>query len=200
MQIRKMKTNRNTTINTIIAGVFILSSHFSFSQENVVTNGKNATTVHTNTPESKLTELGIALPKTSPPTNSYLPSVSTQGMIYLSGKGPRKDDGSYITGKLGKDLTTSQGYEVARNIAIGQLTELKATLGDLSKVKRIVKVTGFVNSTADFPEQSKVLDGFSDLMVEIFGEQGKHARTSVGVASLPFNMAVEVEVIVETQP
>lgn len=200
MQIRKMKTNRNTTINTIIAGVFILSSHFAFSQENVVTNGKNATTVHTNTPESKLTELGIVLPKTSPPTNSYLPSVSTQGMIYLSGKGPRKDDGSYITGKLGKDLITSQGYEAARNIAIGQLTELKATLGDLSKVKRIVKVTGFVNSTADFQEQSKVLDGFSDLMVEIFGEQGKHARTSVGVASLPFNMAVEVEVIVETQP
>lgn len=154
----------------------------------------------TQTPESKLARLGVVLSETPIPKNSYLPSVSAQGMIYLSGKGPRKEDGTYMTGKLGKNLTTSQGYAAARNVAIGQLSELKAIVGDLSRVKRIVKVTGFVNSTADFTDQSKVLDGFSDLMVEVFGELGRHARTSVGVASLPDNMAVEVEVIVETQP
>lgn len=108
--------------------------------------------------------------------------------------------GAYFTGKLGQEMQTADGAAAAKLIALTQIGELKEILGDLSKVKRIVKVNGFINSTADFSGQSVVLDGFSDLMVAVFGEKGKHARTSVGVASLPFNMAMEIEMIVETVP
>ncbi|HEX7845923.1 MAG TPA: RidA family protein, partial [Chitinophagaceae bacterium] len=115
------------------------------------------------------------------------------------GKGPAKPDGSYITGKVGADLTLEQGREAARLTAINQLAVLKAELGDLNKVKRIVKVLGMVNCNGDFKDHPKVINGFSDLMVEIFGEKGKHARSAVGMCSLPNNMAVEIELIVEVE-
>jgi enamine deaminase RidA (YjgF/YER057c/UK114 family) len=120
-------------------------------------------------------------------------------LLYLAGKGPMKQDGSVVTGKLGKDLNIEQGYEAARLTAINHIAVLKATLGKLEKVKRIVKVLGMVNCTSDFTDQPKVINGYSDLMVQVFGEKGKHARSAVGMHSLPLGMAVEVEVIVEIE-
>ncbi|MEQ9300741.1 MAG: RidA family protein [Cyclobacteriaceae bacterium] len=149
--------------------------------------------------ESKLKELGIELMETPPPMANYVNAVRTGNLIFLAGKGPRKADGTYITGKLGSDLTVEEGYEAARLVAIAQLSVLKTELGDLNKVKRIVKVLGMVNSDPDFIEQPAVVNGFSDLMVEVFGEKGKHARAAVGMGSLPSGIAVEIEAIVEVE-
>lgn len=151
------------------------------------------------TPEQKLKELNIQLPTPSQPIANYVSAVRTGNLIFLAGKGPSKPDGSYITGKPGKDLTIEQGYEAAKLTAINQLAALKAAIGDLNKVKRIVKVLGMVNSDADFKDHPKVINGFSDLIVAVFGEKGKHARSAVGMCSLPMNMAVEVEMIVEVE-
>ncbi len=158
-----------------------------------------AYTMQAQTPEERLKEKGIVLSAPSAPVANYVNVVRVGNLLYLSGKGPMKPDGSYIIGKVGKDLTTEQGYEAARLAAISHLSVLKAELGDLSKVKRIVKVLGMVNCTDDFKDQPKVINGYSDLMVEIFGEKGKHARSAVGMNSLPLGIAVEVEVIVEVK-
>ncbi len=150
-------------------------------------------------PEAKLKEKGIVLSAPSAPVANYVNAVRVGNLLFLSGKGPNKPEGGYVTGKLGKDLTIEQGYEAARLVAISQLAVLKAELGSLSKVKRIVKVLGMVNCTEDFTDQPKVMNGFSDLMVEIFGDKGKHARSAVGMNALPQNIAVEVELIVEVE-
>ncbi len=147
----------------------------------------------------KLAALGIELPDAPPPVATYVNAVQTGKLIFLSGKGPKKADGTYIKGKLGKDLTIDEGYEAARLTGINLLATLKAAVGDLNKVKRIVKVTGMVNATDDFEDHPKVINGFSDLMVEVFGVRGKHARAVVGMGSLPFNIAVEIEMIVEVE-
>jgi enamine deaminase RidA (YjgF/YER057c/UK114 family) len=118
-------------------------------------------------------------------------------LLYLSGRGPWKADGTYITGKVGRDMTIEQGYEAARLTAISHLSVLKTKLGSLNKVKRIVKVLGMLNCSEDFKDQPKVINGYSDLMVEIFGNKGKHARSAVGMYALPMDIAAEVEVIVE---
>ena len=147
--------------------------------------------------EAKLKELKIELPTISKPIANYVHVVRTGNLLFLAGKGPSNPHGVYITGKVGKDLTLEQGQEAAGLTAIIQLAVLKAELGDLNKVKRIVKVLGMVNCEADFKDHSQVINGFSDLMVEIFGEKGKHARSAVGMCSLPRNMAVEIELVVE---
>lgn len=147
--------------------------------------------------DQKLVELGIVLPTVSAPIANYVNAVQTGKLIFLAGKGPRKEDGTYITGKVGTDLTIEQGYEAAQLTALHQLAALKAEIGSLDRVKRIVKVLGMVNCGPDFGDQPKVINGFSDLMVKVFGEKGKHARSAVGVGSLPSKMAVEVEMIVE---
>jgi enamine deaminase RidA (YjgF/YER057c/UK114 family) len=157
------------------------------------------TTLHAQTPEQKLRDLGIQLPPVSKPIANYVSAVRTGNLIFLAGKGPSKTDGTYITGKPGKDLTIEQGYEAARLTAINQIAALKASIGDLSKVKRVVKVLGMVNSDAEFKDHPKVINGFSDLIVAVFGEKGKHARSAVGMCSLPMNMAVEVEMIIEVE-
>jgi len=149
--------------------------------------------------DEKLMKLGIELPKVSAPVANYVNAVPVGKMIFLAGKGPRKADGTNITGKLGADLTVEQGYEAARLTGLNQLAVLKAELGSLDKVKRIVKVTGMVNATPEFTDHPEVINGFSDLMVEVFGEKGKHARAAVGMASLPRNIAVEIEVVVEVE-
>jgi enamine deaminase RidA (YjgF/YER057c/UK114 family) len=149
--------------------------------------------------EAKLKEKGIVLPAAQKPVANYVNAVRVGNLLFLAGKGPTKPDGTNITGKVGKDLTIEQGYEAARLTAINHLAVLKAELGDLNKVKRIVKVLGMVNCTEDFKDQPKVINGYSDLMVEIFGEKGKHARSAVGMYALPLNTAVEVEVIVEVE-
>ena len=151
------------------------------------------------TPEEILKSKGLELPTIPTPVANYVNVVRTGNLLFLAGKGPIQKDGTYITGKLGKDLTIAQGYEAARLTALMQIAVLKKELGDLSKVKRIVKVLGMVNCEPNFIDHPKVINGFSDLMVEIFGEKGRHARSAVGMNSLPFNTAVEVEMIVEIE-
>ncbi len=150
-------------------------------------------------PAARLKELGITLPEPPQPVANYVNGVQTGNLIFLAGKGPRRADGTEITGKLGVDVSIEEGYEGARLTAINQLSVLKAMLGDLRRVKRIVKVLGMVNCSPDFTEQPKVINGFSDLMVEVFGERGKHARAAVGMASLPRGQCVEIELIVEIE-
>ena len=148
-------------------------------------------------PEARLEELGITLPAAPSPVANYVNGVRTGNLIFLAGKGPRRADGSEITGKLGADVSIEQGYEGARLTAINQLAVLKAMLGDLNRVVRVVKVLGMVNSDPSFVEQPAVINGFSDLIVAVFGERGRHARAAVGMASLPRGQAVEIEMIVE---
>ena len=150
-------------------------------------------------PEENLKALGIILPKQSAPIANYVTYVRTGNLIYFSGSGPSVEGQGYIKGKLGKDMTIEQGKEAARITGINMIANLKNAIGDLNKVKRIVKVLGMVNSTESFTDQPKVINGFSDLMVAVFGEKGKHARSAVGMASLPLNMAVEIEMIVEVE-
>lgn len=156
-------------------------------------------TVNAQSPDERCKTLGIELPSVASPVANYVNAVRVGNLLYLAGKGPTKPDGKFITGKIGKDLTIEQGYEAARLTALMQIAVLKNELGDLGKVKRIVKVLGMVNATEDFTDHSKVMNGFSDLMVDVFGEKGKHARSSVGMCSLPFGIAVEVELIVEVE-
>ncbi|WP_029447560.1 RidA family protein [Cellulophaga baltica] len=148
-------------------------------------------------PEQRLRELNITLPSPPNPVANYVNGVQTGNLIFLAGKGPRYADGTEMTGKLGLDVSIDQGYEGARLTAINQIAVLKYMLGDLKKVKRIVKVLAFVNSEPAFVAQPKVINGFSDLMVAVFGERGIHARAAIGVATLPRAQAVEIEVIVE---
>lgn len=147
--------------------------------------------------ETKLKELKIELPAINKPLANYVHAVRSGTLLFLAGKGPGRADGTLVTGKVGKDLSLEQGKDAARLTAINQLAILKAELGDLNRVKRIVKVLGMVNCESDFKDHSKVINGFSDLLVEVFGEKGKHARSAVGMCSLPNNMAVEIELIVE---
>ena len=148
-------------------------------------------------PELRLKELGITLPIPSTPVANYVNGVRTGNLIFLAGKGPKRADGSWIVGKVGADVTIEKGYEAAQLTAINQLAVLKDMLGNLNRVTRVVKVLGMVNSDPSFTDQSKVINGFSDLIVEVFGERGRHARAAVGMASLPGGIAVEIEMIVE---
>jgi len=148
-------------------------------------------------PEERLRELNITLPTPPQPVANYVNGVRAGNLIFLAGKGPKYPDGRELTGKLGGNITIDQGYEGARQTAINQLSVLKEMLGDLNKVKRIVKVLGLVNSSPNFIDQPRVVNGFSDLMVDVFGEKGKHARAAIGVNSLPRGQAVEIELVVE---
>ena len=147
--------------------------------------------------EARLKEMGIKLPPAVKPVANYVPAVRAGNLVFLSGHGPFNEDGSLITGKVGSELTPEQGYEAARRVAIGLLGSLKAEIGDLEGVKRVVKLLGLVNCTSDFTDQPKVINGASDLFVEVFGARGKHARSAVGTNALPMNIAVEIEMIVE---
>lgn len=149
--------------------------------------------------EEKLKSMGFTLPAAPPPQGSYVPGVRTGNLVFLSGVGPRKPDGSFILGKVGRELTVEQGQEAARLCALNLLANLKGLIGDLDKVKRIVKVLGMVNTTDGFGDQPRVMNGFSDFMVELFGDWGRHARSAVGMASLPVGIAVEVEMVVEVE-
>jgi enamine deaminase RidA (YjgF/YER057c/UK114 family) len=151
------------------------------------------------TPEEKIAAAGYVLQPVTQPIANYLHVVRTGNLLFLAGKGPALPDGKYVTGKLGKDLSIEQGYEAARLTGLAQLAVLKSYLGSLTKVKRIVKVLGLVNATPEFTDHPKVINGFSDLMVQVFGEKGKHARSAVGASSLPMGMAVEVECVVEVE-
>ena len=147
--------------------------------------------------DQKLKDLGIELVKPGAPVANYVNLVQTGNLIFLAGKGPSLPEGGYITGKVGADLTQEEGYAAARRAGIVQLSVLKDYLGDLNKIKQCVKVLGMVNCTDDYGNQPEVINGFSDVIVEVLGDRGKHARAAVGMNSLPRNIAVEVEMIVE---
>jgi enamine deaminase RidA (YjgF/YER057c/UK114 family) len=147
-------------------------------------------------PEARLKQLNISLPAPTAPIANFVGTVRVGNLLFVSGATAGPD--WQIKGKVGKDLTVEQGYQAARQVGLNQLTNIKAALGSLDRVKRIVKVLGMVNSADGFGDQPKVVNGFSDLMVEVFGEAvGKHARSAVGMAGLPGNQPVEVELIVE---
>ena len=148
-------------------------------------------------PEKKLKEMGIELPTPPTPVANYVPVVQTGNLVFLSGHGPLKDDGTMIVGRVGEDLSLDEGYQAARRVAIALLASLKAATGDLNRVVRVVKLLGMVNSTADFTDQPKVINGASDLLVDVFGDKGKHARSAVGMNVLPGNIPVEIEMIIE---
>ncbi len=148
--------------------------------------------------DEKFKSLNLVLPELSDPVANYVHATHSDKIVYLAGKGPKQLDGTNITGKVGTELTWEEGYQAARIVGLNQLAVLKKQLGDLNKVKKILKVTGMVNADPAFTDHSKVINGFSDLMVEVFGEKGKHARAAVGMSSLPGNIAVEIEAIVET--
>lgn len=150
------------------------------------------------TPEENLASLGITLPPVATPIANYVPSVRTGNLLFVSGNGP-SDDLPNRAGKLGTDLTVEQGYEVARDVGIKLIASIQDAVGDLSRVKRIVKLLGMVNSAPDFADQPAVINGCSDLLVAVFGDAGKHARSAVGMGALPGDIAVEIELIAEVE-
>lgn len=151
-------------------------------------------------PERRLKELGIVLPKAAKPVANYVPWVRTGNLIFVSGQVPLVDGKVQVTGLLGNTVSLEDGVKAARICAINIIAQLNdATAGDLTRVARIVKVTGFVAATADFADHPRIVNGASDLFAEVFGDRGKHARAAVGVASLPLGSAVEVEAIVEIE-
>ena len=146
------------------------------------------------TPEEKLQSMGLSLPELPTPIANYVPFKVAGDVIYLSGQGPRKSDGSYHIGKVGDDVTVEQAYEHAKLVGLGLLAAAKKAAGDLSRIE-VVKVLGMVNGVPEFADQPKVINGCSDLFVEVLGERGRHARSAVGMGSLPNNMTVEIEAI-----
>ena len=149
--------------------------------------------------EERLKQLGYALPPPIKRGGEYVHvgAVRSGNLVFLSGVPPRRADGSAVAGKLGKDIGVEEGYEAARLCALNLLANLKEEIGDLDKVTRVVKVLGMVNSTPDFAEQPKVVNGCSELLVQVFGDRGRHARTATGMAAVPFGLAVHIEMVVE---
>ena len=145
-------------------------------------------------PEARLKGLGLALPEPAAPVANYVRAVRTGNLVFLAGHG---ECTSAQTGKLGRDVTLENGYASARRVGLCLLSTLKKEVGDLRKVRRVVKVLGMVNATPEFADHPKVMNGFSDLMVAVFGERGRHARSAVGMGSLPGDISVEIEMIVE---
>jgi enamine deaminase RidA (YjgF/YER057c/UK114 family) len=147
--------------------------------------------------EAKLAQLGITLPPAPKPVATYIPAVRAGDLLFLSGTGPFKDGAIVYAGKLGKDLTVEQGYEAARLTLLNALAMVRQELGTLDRVTRVVRLTGHVASAEGFTQQPAVINGASDLLVQIFGEAGRHARLALGAAELPLNMAIELELILQ---
>ena len=148
-------------------------------------------------PEDRVRELGLELPSWKPPAGQYLNAVRTGDLLFTAGHVPFRMDGTPVLGRLGETLSIEEGQEAARLAALGMLTSIRQELGSLDRVARIVRVLGTVHATPDFLQHTQVINGASDLLVEVFGEAGKHARLAVGVSSLPFGIALEVEAVVE---
>ena len=149
--------------------------------------------------EDKLREMGLELTEGPPPMANYIPGYRTGNLVFLSGVGPRDAEGNTLKGKLGQEVTVEEGYQAARLCALNLLANLKGIIGDLDKVKHVVKLLAMVNAAPDFTQQPAVINGCSDLLVEVLGEKGRHARSAVGMGSLPGGMAVEIEMIVEVE-
>jgi enamine deaminase RidA (YjgF/YER057c/UK114 family) len=149
--------------------------------------------------EAKLKELGITLPNPPKPVAAYLPAVKVGDLLFLSGTTCYEDGKLLYIGRVGTDLSLEQGYIAARQAALNLLSVIKATLGDLNQVKRVVKLNGYVNSSQDFDRQPEVINGASELLEELFGQAGKHARTAIGVSNLPAHIPVEIELIIQVR-
>ena len=151
--------------------------------------------------DARLKELGISLPQPATPVANYVGAVRVGNLLFVSGHGPLRTEGKPMArGKVGRELTVEQGYQAAREVGLSLLATTRAQLGSLDRVKRVVKVLGMVNSADDFGDQPKVINGFSDLMVQVFGEAtGKHARSAVGMAGLPMGIPVEIEMVLEVE-
>jgi enamine deaminase RidA (YjgF/YER057c/UK114 family) len=147
--------------------------------------------------ERRLAELGITLPAMPKPIANYVPFTISGNLLFISGQGPQAADGKYLTGKVGRDVTVEEASARARLVGINLLSVVYHAQNGLSSVRRVVKLTGFVNASDDFQDHPKVINGCSDLLVEVFGDVGKHARSAVGVSSLPLNISVEIEAIFE---
>ena len=147
--------------------------------------------------DAKIAELKLELPEAPKPAGTYSPVVQVGEMLYVSGHGPLLPDGSMIQGKVGDDLSAEEGQQAARQVGLTILSTLKAQLGSLDRIQRVVKALGMVNAAPDFQQHPQVINGFSDLMVEVFGDSGRAARSAVGMGSLPGNIAVEIEVILQ---
>ncbi len=181
-----MKVQMKKLTKNIFLPLFLVLTTAAFSQSQSKSD-----------PENRIKVLGIQLTEPTAPTANFLKAVRIGNLVYLSGHGPDKPEGGQITGKVGSELTLEQAQQAARQVGISLLSSLKKEIGNLNKVKRIVKVLGMVNCIPSFEKHSQVINGFSDLMVEVFGENGKHARSSIGLSSLPANIPVEIEMIVE---
>ena len=151
------------------------------------------------TAEERLRELGLTLPDVATPIANYVPSVRTGNLLFVAGQVPRKSDGSILAGRVGGDTDVDTAYQAARNCGLSALAAVKGALGDLEMVVRVVRVMGLVNAGTDFTQQPAVINGFSDLMVEVFGDRGQHARVAYGVGSLPGGAVVEVESLYEVR-
>ncbi len=147
-------------------------------------------------PELRLKELGLSLPKVPAPVGNFAPFVLHNDLLFLSGQGPLLEDGSLATGKVGAEVTVEQAYVHARRAGLVLISSMRDALGSLERIERIVKVLGMVNAAPDFSEHPKVINGCSDLFVEIFGQRGRHARSAVGMGSLPGGITVEIEAVV----
>lgn len=149
--------------------------------------------------EAKLQELGLTLPEVPAPGGNYVHAVRTGNLLFLAGKGPFTEDGTGFYGKVGSDISVEDAYQHARSVGLTLIAVMQQELGSLDKVKQIVKVLGMVNAVPDFEQQPAVINGCSDLFVEVFGDAGRHARSAVGMGSLPRQISVEIEVIVEVE-
>ncbi|MBU3731255.1 MAG: RidA family protein [Beijerinckiaceae bacterium] len=147
------------------------------------------------TPEERLAQMGITLPPVPVPVANYVPYRFAGNLLYLSGQGPKRTDGTYRQGRLGRDISIEDAYAEARLTGLQLLAVAKAALGDLSRIEAVVKLLGMVNAEPDFADHPKVMNGCSDLLVDVLGDAGRHARSAVGMGSLPNRMAVEIEAI-----
>ncbi len=147
--------------------------------------------------EARLRDMGYVIPAITPPVGNYVGAVRTGNLVFVSGHGPFRDGEWHYLGKLGRDVDVETGQEAARLVALNMLASLKAEIGTLDRVARIVRLFGMVNSAPDFAEQPKVIDGASKLLVELFGERGRHSRSAIGMAALPFGISVEIEMVAE---
>jgi len=183
-----MARERRTRRTWMVAlALFVLASSNAVGQE-------------ARSPEARLKALGIQLPPAPKPVASYVPAVRTGNLVFLAGQGPLADGKPTVTGKVGAELTEEDGYKAARATILNSLAVLRAEIGSLDRVRRIVKLVGWVNSAPGFTRQPWVINGASDLLVEVFGDAGKHARSSIGANELPFNIPVEIEIVVEVAP
>ena len=178
--------NRRTVLAAGLAAAPLISITSASAQQ---TAGGSA--------EARLRELGIELPKIPTPVANYVPAARLGNLLFLAGAGPIKPDGKLATGKVGIDVTLDEAYQHARLVGVSLLAVMRHELGSLDKVVRVGRVFGMVNAASNFTDHPKVINGCSDLLVEVFGDRGRHARSAAGMASLPFNISVEIEAVIE---